>query len=67
MEKYGVDTGESSKLASDGQTCPRCGGAVSHHGAVLLCPLCGSEPFEPPSAGRVAIPGNSTDSGDPQE
>lgn len=42
MEKYGV---EEKILPVD--YCPRCGAAVEQHGHVKLCPIHGSEPFEP--------------------
>ena len=48
MEKYGVDEGRQSnqleKAASEG--CPKCGAKVSRQGRTLLCPRCGTEPFE---------------------
>ena len=50
MEKYGVDetkgltSEEQEKRAAKG--CPRCGKELIKHGAVVLCPDCGSEPFE---------------------
>jgi ribosomal protein S27AE len=48
MEKYGVDeTIDQEKLeksASEG--CPKCGGKVTRHGAILICKNCGTEPFE---------------------
>ena len=46
MEKYGVDeTGtEQEKKAQAG--CPNCGSKVEKHGNVLVCPNCGTSPFE---------------------
>lgn len=48
MEKYGVDEnvdGEKlEKQASEG--CPGCGAKVQRHGNVLVCPNCGTAPFE---------------------
>lgn len=47
MDKYGVDEGKSdkmNKLASEG--CPKCGSKLELHGNVLICPKCGTEPFE---------------------
>lgn len=50
IEKYGVDESteqdskKMEKAAAEG--CPRCGRKVQLHGNVLLCPNCGSEPFE---------------------
>lgn len=46
MEKYGVDeTGtEQEKKAQAG--CPTCGSKVEKHGNVLVCPRCGTAPFE---------------------
>lgn len=46
MEKYSVDeTGtEQEKKAQSG--CPSCGSKVEKHGNVLVCPNCGTSPFE---------------------
>lgn len=50
MEKYGVDTGSGrnmQKLGSNG--CPQCGmpsSKLKRHGNVVICPNCGSAPFE---------------------
>lgn len=48
MQKYGVDEGVDQgaleKQAADG--CPRCGREVNVAGGVLVCPNCGTEPFE---------------------
>lgn len=49
MEKYGVDEGvdqeKLEKQAAHG--CPKCGSdKVTLHGTVLVCPNCGTEPFE---------------------
>lgn len=48
MEKFGVneevDQEAMEKAASEG--CPNCGGKVQKHGNVMVCPRCGSEPFE---------------------
>jgi ribosomal protein S27AE len=48
MEKYAVDesvdTETLEKVATAG--CPQCGSAVARNGNVLMCPRCGSEPFE---------------------
>lgn len=47
MDKYGVDESQNEdmdKKASEG--CPKCGAAPQRHGNTLLCPNCGSEPFE---------------------
>ena len=51
MDKYAVDETTAipqerlEKLAAEG--CPRCGRKpVKHGSSVLLCPECGSEPFE---------------------
>jgi ribosomal protein S27AE len=50
MDKYGVDEGVElvEKTAVDclAEQCPACGAACTRHGAVLLCPVCGSKPFE---------------------
>lgn len=50
MDKFGVDEDESAdKLAAESAaTCPACGNKlrpISETG-VLLCPKCGSKPFE---------------------
>lgn len=48
MEKLGVDEQvdqeELEKQATDG--CPACGAKPVVHGRILICPNCGSEPFE---------------------
>ena len=48
MDKLGVDQEQKSmreKTAAEG--CPRCGSQnVQTHGKLLVCPNCGSEPFE---------------------
>lgn len=48
MDKLGVDEGQDQevleKAASDG--CPQCGKKVERHGQVLVCPRCGTAPFE---------------------
>lgn len=48
MDKYGVDEAvdqeKLEKQASEG--CPECGSPVERHGSTLLCPKCGSAPFE---------------------
>ena len=49
MEKYAVsetnkDKGDLDKQASAG--CPECGAKLQRHGDTLLCPNCGSAPFE---------------------
>jgi nucleoid DNA-binding protein/ribosomal protein S27AE len=53
MEKHGVDEQvdqeKMEKMAAEG--CPNCGSKLERHGKVLLCPKCGSEPFENPSGG----------------
>lgn len=51
MEKFGVDEGiPQEKLEKQAaQGCPNCGRKdVLKHGATLICPSCGSEPFEEP-------------------
>lgn len=55
MEKYGVETPKRA------DTCPRCGAPLERHGAVLLCPTHGSEPFEKTSTTGV----ESVGTGDP--
>ena len=50
MDKYAVDetagltSQEQEKRAAEG--CPRCGRVLEKHGSVVVCPECGSEPFE---------------------
>lgn len=50
LEKYGVDTStgrddeQLEKLAAEG--CPDCGSELVKHGSVVICPKCGSSPFE---------------------
>jgi len=48
MEKFGVDEQQNQenleKIAGEG--CPKCGAKLERHGQVLLCPNCGSQPFE---------------------
>jgi uncharacterized Zn finger protein (UPF0148 family) len=48
MSKLGVnervDQDKLEKAAAEG--CPDCGRALVRHGATLICPVHGSEPFE---------------------
>lgn len=48
MEKYGVDESKTQqdleKRAASG--CPDCGQKPIRHGNVLVCPKCGTSPFE---------------------
>lgn len=48
MEKYAVDEEvdqeKLEKAAASG--CPNCGRKPEKHGKILVCPSCGSEPFE---------------------
>ena len=46
MEKYGVDENKKNfeKYAQEG--CPDCGCKVEKHGDTLVCPKCGTAPFE---------------------
>jgi len=51
MEKYGVEQEIDVKTAQDAQgkkKCPSCCSVLrpSEHTGVLLCPTCGSKPFE---------------------
>lgn len=48
MEKYGVsESSNQEKLEkSAAEGCPQCGAKVTRHGSTLVCPRCGSEPFE---------------------
>lgn len=50
MEKFGV--AEDDELKKEAQkhgspTCPVCGRRATKHGLLLICPVHGSEPFEP--------------------
>lgn len=50
MEKFGVDEGTSDQLEKKAsENCPKCGSKVAVHGRTLVCPKCGTEPFESPS------------------
>lgn len=49
MDKFGVNEGVDQELlekqASHG--CPNCGRRdLTKHGTIILCPSCGTEPFE---------------------
>jgi len=48
MDKFGVDESidqkKMGKQASEG--CPKCGATPKRLGQLLMCPNCGSEPFE---------------------
>lgn len=48
MEKLGVQESlndeKMEKAASEG--CPECGAKVAQEGQILICPRCGTEPFE---------------------
>lgn len=51
MEKFAVDESgqvpESlEKVAEKAGKCPKCGSEVERHGRILICPNCGSEPYE---------------------
>jgi len=59
VDKFGVDTYHFSsddhadkraydKKAEDTKlgVCPKCKSELSKHGKVILCPKCGSAPFE---------------------
>lgn len=72
MDKYAVDEGTphpQQKKASLAHSCPRCGAEVTAHGNILICPSCGSDPFEYPEEkvdgehtgpkGSVGSPGTS--------
>ena len=57
MNKYGVDEGPGVvvKLGQEScliEHCPTCGAVCVRHGTVLLCPTCGSKPFEENSTKR---------------
>ncbi len=48
VDKLGVDESMDEqvmeKAASEG--CPKCGAKVVREGQLLVCPNCGTEPFE---------------------
>jgi len=51
MEKYGVDESQNTpdsleKHSAKKGKCPKCGADCDMHGDVVICPNCGSEPFE---------------------
>lgn len=47
MEKLGVDEGVDPNLEKHAaQGCPECGSPVERHGRILVCPKCGTAPFE---------------------
>lgn len=54
MEKYGVDENVDQQQLEkqSAQGCPKCGRTPTRHGALLMCPNCGSEPFEARSTGN---------------
>jgi len=50
MEKFGVEESKpEQKTAEDTVICPRCGKALPDPqttGGILICEVCGTEPFE---------------------
>ena len=48
LEKYGVseEVGQVDLEKKAAEGCPACGRKVERHGDVLICPHCGSQPFE---------------------
>ena len=44
VEESGVDDEKLEKAASEG--CPNCGAKVAQEGKILICPRCGTKPFE---------------------
>lgn len=55
MEKYGVEEApEDVKTAAEGKKCPACGESLRPIAVtgVLLCPKCGSKPFEASDADK---------------
>lgn len=49
MEKFAVDEDLGDQEALEKKAaggCPRCGATPQRHGRSLICPKCGSEPFE---------------------
>jgi len=48
MDKYGVDESVDQERLEKASAagCPRCGAKVELHGDLLVCPNCGTEPFE---------------------
>ena len=56
IEKYGVDTEADEELEKKAsQDCPKCGKKPVLHGNVLMCPNCGSEPFETEKKRNIAF------------
>jgi predicted RNA-binding Zn-ribbon protein involved in translation (DUF1610 family) len=51
MEKLGVDESADENLEKEAtEGCPKCGAIPQRHGKVLVCPNCGTEPYEKKSA-----------------
>lgn len=51
MEKYGVDTTDTTKVSEDLTVTPRCrdcGSKLETSSNVPKCPRCGTKPFETP-------------------
>lgn len=49
MDKYGVDEHSEELAKQAARGCPRCGTPaerLTKHGHVVVCPNCGTEPFE---------------------
>jgi len=50
MEKYGVQTtktkDEAEKTGAEGDTCDSCGRPLLNNANVLICPVCGTKPYE---------------------
>jgi ribosomal protein S27AE len=49
MSKYGVDEDQAIKEKKASRGCPHCGtpaDKLARHGSIIMCPYCGTEPFE---------------------
>ena len=48
MDKYAVDETVDQNIMEKAaaQGCPKCGAKCERHGNTMICPRCGSEPFE---------------------
>lgn len=48
MDKYAVDetVNQQAMEKAAAQGCPNCGAKCERHGNTLICPNCGTAPFE---------------------
>jgi predicted RNA-binding Zn-ribbon protein involved in translation (DUF1610 family) len=48
MDKLGVDESVNQDVMEKAaaQGCPECGSKCERHGHLLICPKCGTKPFE---------------------